>query len=935
MKSKINSLITNNKYVLISGGVALFIISIVYFCYSIIPFGDKIIYRMDLYHQYGPLFSELYDRITSGESLIYSWNTGLGSPFIGNFFNYLSSPLSIILLLFGHKNTFEAVAALIALKAIFSSMSLSYYLKKSKNANGPITVAFGIMYAFCAYFVAYYWNVMWIDTMYLLPLVALGIEKIINKGKCTTYIIFLSIAIFTNYYIGFMLCIFSCLYFLYYYFCSIDDISKKTDNLKKSTINYNKFERSFFIQSALRFGLSSISVGVILLFMLLPVAYILSSSSATSGNHPTEIKSYFTIFDFLANHLASLEPTIRSSGDTVYPNVYCGILTLMLIPIYMYSNKIRSTEKIATIVLLVVMYFSFNLNFLNFFWHGLHFPNDLPYRQSFMYSFILITLAYKGFVNINTSSKKQILSIGISIIAFIILTEKIGSANVDSSTVLISIFFVIVFTILLGLFESKKSQAYAISIIIVCSVISETIIANTDHYVANQSKTNYTEDYDSFKSLQIKVDENDDTLFYRVELSDSRARMDPSWYDYHGVSVFSSMAYESVSNLQKDIGLYGNNINSFTYNPQTPIYNSLFSIKYIYDRHNLISEGPYYSYTDNNATYTAYENEYFLNIGFPVSDKIINWDASLYDTPVDAQAELFKLATGIDNIYNKHYSYELSYDNVYEIGEHEKEIGNFTFYKINEADPATVTANITTPVQGHTYLYLYSRQLDSVSVTSSMISTTMNVLDGYILDLGNYDANDVITVDMPIKDENNYANVDFIIFTMDNEKFIEGYNKLLSGQIEYTHVTETNIEGKFAAEENEVLYTSIPYDKAWSVYVDGEKVDENDIFKISNALLGVKVTKGKHTINFRYNIPGTTIALFISLFFVILLIVIYYLNKNKLLIFKNKKSGIWEESEKEFNDIADENLIIDNEEIDEINENPIELSKEENVNKDL
>ena len=900
MKLKIKSFIDNNKYIMISGAIALFIIAVVYFCYSIIPFGNKIIYRMDLYHQYGPLFSELYDRITSGESLVYSWNTGLGSPFIGNFFNYLSSPLSFLVLVFGHKNTFEAVAAMIAIKAILSSMSLSYYLKKSKNENGPIVIAFGIMYAFCAYFVAYYWNVMWIDTLYLLPLIALGIEKIINKGKCSTYIIFLSLAIFTNYYIGFMLCIFSCLYFLYYYFCSIDNIDSKTANLNKSPVKYNNFEKSFFLQSSIRFAISSISVGIILLFMILPVAYILSSSSATSRTHPTEIKFYFNIFDFLANHLASLEPTIRSSGNTVFPNVYCGMLTVILIPIYMYSNKIRSTEKIASIILLVVMFFSFNLNFINYLWHGLHFPNDLPYRQSFMYSFILVILAYKGFKNIDASNKKQILTIGISIIAFIILTEKIGSANVTITTVLISIFFVVAFTILLGLLQSKKSQSIAISIIIVCTVISETIIANTDHYVANQTKTSYTEDYDGFKSLQASINEKDDDIFYRTELSDLRARMDPSWYDYNGVSIFSSMAYESVASLQKDIGLYGNKINSFTYNPQTPVYNSFFSIKYIYDRFDLISEGEYYSYSKNNATYTAYENNYFLNLAFPVSDDILNWNASEYSSPVDAQEELFEITTGIDNIYNRDYSYELYYDNVFEINDDEKENGTFVFYKVDDNSPASVNANITTNKKGNVYLYLYSRQLDNVTVSSSNISTSMTVSDGYILDLGNYDENEIITVEMPFNDQYNYANVRFTVFTVNNDNFVEGYNKLKSGQMEYTNFNETKIEGTFTADENEILYTSIPYDKAWNIYIDGEKVSKDNIIKISDALLGVKVTPGKHSITFNYSIPGTTISLIISIVFILLLTVLYYLNKKKVFIFNKFKQNIWEESEKEF-----------------------------------
>ena len=407
MTEKLKSILKDNKYIFISGGVALFIILLVYFCYEIIPFGDKIIYRMDLYHQYGPLFSELYDRLTTSESLIYSWNSGLGSSFLGNFYNYLSSPISFIVLLFGHKNTFEAVAAMIAIKAVLSSMSMSYYLKKSQKSNGFAIVAFGIMYAFCGYFVAYYWNVMWIDAMYILPFVVLGIEKIIEKGKCATYIIALAIAIFSNYYIGYMLCIFSCIYFIYYYFCSLNDIKNKKSLLPESKGFFKKLSNSFFWKSGLRFAFSSVAVGIILLFMLIPLVFVLNSSSATAGSTPDEYKSYFSIFDFLANHLAGLEPTIRSSGEDVLPNVYCGMLTVLLIPLYLFSKRISATEKIASVVLLAIMYFSFNINFINFFWHGFHFPNDLPYRQSFMYSFILLIMAFKALKNIDEYNKKQ------------------------------------------------------------------------------------------------------------------------------------------------------------------------------------------------------------------------------------------------------------------------------------------------------------------------------------------------------------------------------------------------------------------------------------------------------------------------------------------------------------------------------------------------
>ncbi len=916
MKTKIKNLFQNNKYILFSGGSALFIILLVYFCYSIIPFGDRIIYRMDLYHQYGPLFSELYDRITSGESLLYSWNTGLGSSFLGNLFNYLSSPFAILVLFFGHENTFEAVATMIAIKAVLSSMSMSYYLKNSHKSNSPAIIAFGVMYAFCGYFIAYYWNVMWIDAMYLLPLVVLGIENIINKGKCSSYIFFLSLAIFTNYYIGFMLCIFSCIYFIYYYFCSIDKIDSKKTNLNKCYKNYSKLEKSFFLQSGIRFALSSLACGIILLFMLLPVAYVLSTSSATSSTKPTEIESYFSIFDFLANHIASLEPTIRSSGEDVLPNIYCGMLTVILIPFYLFSNKINSKEKIASVLLLAFMFFSFNINIFNFLWHGLHFPNDLPYRQSFIYSFILIAMAHKAFINIYEFNKKNILTVGVAILSFVVIVQEIGSKNVDNFTVLVTIIFTVLLTIILGMLSSKKNQAYALSVVIVCSVIAETIVANTDHYVAHQTKTAYTEDFDDFKDLQSKIDNTDSSLFYRTELSNLRARMDPSWYDYNGVSVFSSMAYEKVANLQKYIGLYGNKINSFTYNPQTPIYNSMFSIKYIYDRKELISEGRYYSYVDSNSTYSAYENKYMLNIAYPVSKNMLNWDASSYSDPVGAQEEYFKLATGISSVYERIYDYELIYDNIYSLDMDSKLACSLSLMKINSDAEASITANITAPSDGHIYAYIYSRKLDTINVKSSVIDTTMNVSDGYILDLGYYNEGNTVSVEMPLKEDSESAPVDFIVFNINNDKFIEGYEILKSGQIEYEEFSETKISGKFYANENEMLYTSIPYDKGWNVYIDGNKLADDDIIIISDALLGVNITSGEHEITFEYSIPGLNVSIVISSCFTLLLILMCILKRKNLFIFKKVNKNIWIDSESKNKDdvlMIDTNIIIETE----------------------
>ena len=286
--------------------------------------------------------------------------------------------------------------------------------------------------------------------------------------------------------------------------------------------------------------------------------------------------------------------------------------------------------------------------------------------------------------------------------------------------------------------------------------------------------------------------------------------------------------------------------------------------------------------------------------GESVSDEIINWDTEIYSDPIETQNEFFRCATGIENLYEREYNYEFSYNNVYSLDNDSKIIGNFSVMRINEGVDASLTASITASKGGHIYIYISSRQLDDVDVSSEVIETSMDVSDGYIMDLGYYNEGEIVSVKMPIKDDYESANVFFTVFTMSDEKFIDGYNKLKSGQLELSEFEDTSIKGSFTVEENEILFTSIPYDKGWSVIIDGIPASDESIIKISDTLLGIKVDAGEHDIELKYSIPGMDIACLISAWFILLLIIITILKKNKMLIFKNMKDNIWIESEKNF-----------------------------------
>lgn len=886
-KTKLYKAASKNRYPLLAAGCTLILMLAVYFAYELIPFGNKTILRMDLYHQYGPLFAELYERVLGGDSLLYSWTTGGGGAFLGNFFNYLSSPFGIIMLIFGHENMPEAIAAMILLKACTASFTFSYFLSKKREAT-PVTSAFGVLYACCGYFIAYYWNLMWLDAFYLFPLVMLGIEKLISERKMKLYIASLTLTFITNYYMAYMVCIFSVLYFIYYYFCCFSATETYLGRLKKPekgifaklSYVYDCGRNSKFIDSGVRFALSSVASAALSAFSLIPVYFVLKNCSATSGTFPSEFKTYFSIFDFLANHLAYLDPTIRSSGTDVLPNVYCGILTVMLVSLFIFSDKIKIREKVFSIGILGVMFASCYTNYLNYIWHGFHFPNDLPYRFSYMYSFLLLVFAYKAIGIIKEFTNKQIIGVGVATVFFIILVQEIGSKNFSETGVWISLAFVGIYCLALGILKNDKYPKTAAAVLLLCSVCAEYLVANTNNYSMDQLKSNFAGDYESFTEIKEEIDEDAGDGIYRMELTSLRARMDPAWYYYNGVSTFSSMAYEKVSNMQYHLGMFGNYINSYTYNRQTAVYNAFFALDYIVDNSdkNTTELNPdYYTEIAENEPFTAYRNEYSLPIAFRVNSDIKNWSHENAN-PFDVQSELFEAATGLKDVFT-----DMNFEGIQTNGvscnyEAYGDSGCYPYTSTTgtAGSNASITYSLSVKESGNAYIYFKTgaSNVDNITVTIGTDIAISQSVDSkpFILDLGYLEAGTKISVFAPI-DEGDSGYTYLYAVTLNDAVFKEGYEKLKADSLNTEVFDETYIKGTINASSDGVIYTSINYDNGWSVYLDGEKVEKDDIFAIGDALLGINVSKGTHTLELKYSPEGLKLGIAVSVITLLLLLI--------------------------------------------------------------
>lgn len=863
-KSKIYKAFYTNRFILFSGLLAAVCISIIYIIYKVFPFGDSTVMRMDLYHQYGPLFAELYDRVVHHQSFIYSWTSGGGSSFLGNYFNYLSSPLSVIIFFFDKENISFAISFLVSVKCILSACTFTYYLKKSQLKHSYMTAVFGVFYAFSAYFLAYYWNVMWLDGMILLPLIALGIENIINRGSGKLYILSLVLLFVSSYYMGFMCCIFAVLYFIAYYLISNNVnavISPEKTFEKKYSLKalYN----NKFINRGIKFAVFSMISAMLCAVTLIPTFIILRSCSATSDTFPSTFESYFNIFDFITSHLAGLETTIRSSGDDVLPNVYSGMLAAILLPLFIVNKNIKLREKAVYIVLMLIFLFSFDNNCLNFIWHAFHFPNDLPFRFSYMYSFILLVVGYKAISKIKSLEIRDITFVGILWVFFIILAQKMSTTKMMETTIYTSIAFVIIWTGYLCLVRNGKADKLIASALAVLICFSEVLIADTQAILITQSNSSYQENYATYTEAIDKI-KADDEGFFRQELCRLETRMDPCYFGYSGMSTFSSMAYEDYSQLQYSLGMFGNRINSYTYNTQTPVYNMMFNIKYLLQTDVSIapSENLYdYKFTTSDSKTNVYESKYFLPVSFAVNENTELWDTT-EGNPFDVQKDFFELATGFSGVFKEVKYLDTKYDNV--SGDKISKNGTYWFSKY-DADSSYAYADITiTPVKsGNIYLYVNSPDISSIDISSTKLgSHTQNIDEPYILDCGYYEAGEELklSIDCGSADvEECYA--DIFAYTVDDEVLKTGYDRLNQNALNVTKHSDTRIEGTISVSENSYLYSSIPYDEGWSIYIDGEKADT---FKIGTAMLGASIKQGEHTVEYRYSPRGLKYGIIIS-----------------------------------------------------------------------
>lgn len=803
--------------------IPLIIMTALYIAREIYPFGNNCYLRSDMYHQYAPFFSELWNKLRHGESLTYSWDIGMGTNFTALYAYYLASPSNWFIVLFPQKYMIEIMNVIIILKLCLSSLTFTYYISKHFNTRKCTIALFGMFYALSGFVAAYSWNIMWLDCLVLLPLIILGLERLVNENHCFLYCITLGLCIYTNYYIAIMVCISVVLYFIV--------LMAAYKGTRRPVIYVKKF---------LNFAIYSLLAGGLAACLLLPEFYAFTLSASNNIEFPKKLSLYFSILNIVTRHLINVPVHL---GLDHYPNIYCSVAVLLLFPLYVMDKKVDLREKIGKSALVLIFLTAFNLNIPNFIWHGFHFPNSLPCRQSFIYVFFLLAMCYEALSHLKSMTTKQLggaLWIAIGILLFI---EQVFTVDetYDFTIVYISGAFILVYALIMLIHLKHEFKVPVIIFIAFSLCIIECTINMDSTGIGTTSRSSYLLDYDAVKTVTQTV-ADDDSSFYRMDKKfGSRSNNDGAWHNYHSISTFSSTSNGAMEEFFGELG-FEHSFNAYKYNGATLVTESLFSVKYAISNR-ILTESPLRSYYTGSDGEFIYKNNYTLPIGFMTYNDPYGWEAdSANDAGIENQNSLIKNLTGISNVFT------LTYENATDAG--------------FEVKPVKA---------GHLYMIVRNTSCDTVTATINSSEYTYKDLKkgGTIIDLGYATPDDIIVI-------SGDTSMNASVYTLESSRFIEAFNILNNNSLNVSEFTNNKITGTVNASKDATLICSIPYDNGWSVYIDGKKAETNDIY---GALISVNVPAGDHTVTLKYMPVNFILGCIITSLCIIILIGIYTFKK--------------------------------------------------------
>lgn len=802
------------------------IILILFLKLDIYPFGDHFFRFLDGEQYYG-YYGYLQDSFFSNSNLIYSWSSTLGNGMLSTYAYYASSPLNFILILFKN-NLILGITFITVLRTLLTAFffcTLLNYLHKGYDIEKGI---FASTYAFIGYTALFSWNASWMDGVAILPLVILGIIKIFRKEGIFLYIISISCAMFSNFYIGYMLCITSGIFYVVFSLYSANSRSI-LENIKKTFVPYL---------------LSSISAVGISAVLFIPAYLGVPKTRALSFKQILNENLWnFNLLQFCKMFFTNSARIIDSSNNL--PIIFVGIISTVLVFAFFANKEILLKKKIAAGAILIILVVSFAMSVINIAWHGFSKNIWFNYRYSFIMSFVLILIAFESLISIK-NAKTHIIAEGLFVLLIVVAICN-DNSGLDNKSLVVDFVISLLSVGLILIYRKKAGRIIYVSMIIL-AVINILNMANNFITVAGDG-TMQSSAFDYFvqkNKIAVLDDYMDADTIERVVDYNPYGGCESSQFNYAGVENFAST--ERVSTLETMIKLgmrsswmrtkYVQNVPKST--------DSLLGIKYFVtdDANNSKNYNLIENYDENTF---IYKNENALPIIYKADNipenRAVENDFELQNTVFSSSVN------GYSDIFEKK-----SYDIVDGSIELDGKVNEMIYVQIPTPGlvlnvKAGSSENVIETVEGQEIYKVWDGDSDD--------KITLLLSDGEV-DLTN------IAI---------YGQSDDTVY-----KYTEEIN-LRSPYVSKKSSSRLNI---IVENEADSCYLStIPYDDCWKITEDGVVIDSIDSL---GGFLAFNSKPGTHVIELKYIPRGLYGGAIISLISV-LVVAVYGMYYKKRIIF--------------------------------------------------
>lgn len=876
------------KKIILHGILAGLITAVAYalicFACDIAPLGDNTFLMHDLKRQYVDYYT-YYKSVLSGEnSPLYSFSTALGSGMIGFEIYYITSPFLMILAMFPQAMLPVGITVVIGIKLSIATfimdMFLQYYLLKDDSvavfSQPGIKIWFGaIAWGLSGFLFAHSMNMMWIDVVMLLPALIWALDRVILSDRKILYSLLISLILFLNYYISYQVLLFIAIWTLYRVW-----VLKVQKPLK----------------AILRVVVMTFIGGICDAIVLLPTALELMDSPKDITQLGLKTKgNELSVFKVMSKAPALAYDYIEARFG--WPQIYCGVLFVVLLIAFFISKKIEKREKIGIFVLMSILMVSFMSDEINLIWHAGMEPSGHPYRQAYLWAFLTIICGTKLLLATDAFYSLD-LCIGTALTALIfVFSLNTDYDHITKLTIVsnygILIFFIVTFGLCLFIGKKKPGTVEKLRLLLLTTLVSTSmaeIAANacyTYHFQSNLN-THLSEYKNKISDTAQAVDwiKSEDSSFYRMENLNPRQQNDSMQYTYNGITHYSSAGKTYVRYLLQRLGYNDDGLHANYGHDNTVTADMLLGVKYVVSDDVFPYHASYLPAYDGAVN--AYRNPYALSVavatdGFELDDiscpiEVIssdNWSEFVPKVnPFALQEEMVKRITG--NYHEIFKSAEVVTNDYVETAD------DGTEYPRREFE-------VTAAIDGEMYMYLDgllgSVQGLTLYKNGEVYSTYGNASCIKILNLGYMDAGDIVTIFIGDGAVDAYFGEAYFV-TEDIAEVEKAYKELEGDNLVVEKKSSTYLT--FDAGSCDGVFISIPCEVGWSAKVDGVDVDPVCVF---GALTYIPVNndQSSHHIEISFMPEGLTEGIAISLIGLVLLGIIIFLENKELK--REKKSS--------------------------------------------